>query len=189
MAIFHMDTIVPPVSRRVSHLLWTYLTQSVTLPTNRSVTETWLTKQGDTRCVNILFRQGLLWDNSSFSLVLLVATRPSLYQEAFQSTDLPQITVNNWTHAVYSHSHTHTHTQKKPTNLVNNKPAGSRLFFNHVYSLFLQPTFRCFLNFFTGYTQTQFAGNSTNTSVNNHAETQRHDTPTHTHTYAYTLCF
>lgn len=185
MPVFHMDTIVPPVSDvspticgHISHTLWPYL------PKNRPVTETWLMKQGDTRCVNILFRQGLLWDNSSFSLVLLVATRPSFYQEAFQSTDLPQITATNWTHAIYSHSHTHT---QKNTNLVNNKPAGSRLFFNHVYSLFIQPTFRCFLNFFTGYTQ--FAGNSTNTSVNNHAETQRHDTPTHTHTYAYTLCF
>lgn len=73
-----------------------------------------------------------------------------LFQEAFRSSDLPQIPANNWTHAVYAVSHTQTHTQTFTqtctTSHSHSKPAGSKILFHHVYSPFLQPTFRCFLN-------------------------------------------
>lgn len=37
-----------------------------------------------------------------------------LFQEAFQSSDLPQIPAENWTHALYADRHTYTHTHTYP---------------------------------------------------------------------------
>lgn len=54
-----------------------------------------------------------------------------LFQEAFRSSDLPQIPANNWTHAVYAdtRSYRHPHTHTCTNSHTNSKPAGSKIFF------------------------------------------------------------
>lgn len=119
-----------------------------------------------------------------------------LFQEAFRSSDLPQIPANNWTHAVYAVSHTQTHTQTFTqtctTSHSHSKPAGSKILFHRVYSPFLQPTFRCFLNSALFYSALPAGLTHTHTLICWKQPSRfsfRYRTPnTATLTHAYTLC-
>lgn len=124
-----------------------------------------------------------------------------LFQEAFQSSDLPQIPAENWTHALYADRHTHTHTQtcrysnkKIPT--INQQV---QVFFHRVYSLCLynQPSgafykSTLFYSALTGYTHTHthtFAENTVQTLLRTPFAT-KHEIKTHIrlHTVFFAGC-
>lgn len=135
--------------------------------------------------VYVLFTRGYLLRKTSVSLVLLVFRRPTFSRKPSDPLTFLryQLTTGQMQFML---------TQKQC-----HKSTVNQQVFHHVYSLFIQPTFRCFLNsalFYSAltghtYTYTRICwkyGADFHASLNSFRYKTHHQ---HTHIHAYTLCF
>lgn len=138
---------------------------------------------------NVLFRQGcLLGENTS--VWCFWSSDDRLFQEAFRSSDLPQIPADHWTRAVYTQT---TFTLTKHVSQTNSRPAGSGFFPScllSVYTTNLQVLFELcsFLQCSCRSNTQTHAGNTLAVfhAFSSHLRYETHRQ--HTRLHAYTLC-